>query len=112
VNLIVTEMIAFAAMIVSSLSFTAICNSPSRAESGALPLVQIQHVDYTYGAAREPSIVQHSNGRLFVAGYGKGLGGEEQRVPRLWKSTDQGTAANSDVSLAMAPDGTLYYATM
>jgi BNR/Asp-box repeat len=126
VNLIVTEMIAFAAMIVSSLSFTAICNGQSRAESGALPLVQIQRVDYTDGTAREPSIVQHSNGTLFVAGYGKGLGGEEQRVPRLWKSTDQGAtwapvnvgaeqegaAANSDVSLAMAPDGTLYYATM
>ena len=103
-------------------SLTTVCSS--QAPPGAL--VQVNRVDYLDDTAREPSIVQHPSGALFVAGYGVGRGGETQKVPRLWKSTDEGATwkpvnvggeqagalANSDVSLAIAPDGTLYYASM
>lgn len=69
--------------------------------------------------AREPTIVEHPSGALFVSGYGSGR-------PTLWKSLDrgarwarvsvgteaQGAVGNSDVDLAVAGDGTLYYAAM
>lgn len=69
--------------------------------------------------AREPMIVEHPEGALFVAGYGAS-------VPTLWMSKDKGATwqsvnlgseaegaiGNSDVDLAMAPDGTLYMAVM
>ena len=78
------------------------------------------------GATREPMIVEHPNGMLFVSGYGSPDFNAPQTVPRLWKSADHGKSwtlvnvgteadgaiGNSDVSLAMAPDGTLYFATM
>ena len=89
--------------------------------------VLVQHVDNVDEPAREPSIVEHPDGTLFVSGYG-GLPPffRLQQVPRLWKSTDHGATwtrvnvgseadgalANSDVSLAVASDGTLYFATM
>ena len=64
-------------------------------------------------------LVEHPNGSLFVAGYG------EPR-PTLWKSSDggatwnrvdvgteaDGAIGNSDVDLAVASDGTLYFASM
>ena len=97
-----------------------------RSQATQAALVQLRQVNYLDDTAREPSIVQHPNGTLFVAGYGAGREGDTQKVPRLWKSTDKGTTwkpvnvggesagalANSDVSLAMSPDGTLYYASM
>lgn len=69
--------------------------------------------------AREPMIVEHPNGTLFVTGYGA-------PTPHLWKSADQGATwtavnvgtpaqgavGNSDVDLAIAPDGTLYFVVM
>ena len=79
------------------------------------------------GATREPMIVEHPDGTLFVAGYGSpDFPNNLQKVPRLWRSSDHGNTwnlvnvgtesdgaiGNSDVSLAMAPDGTLYFATM
>lgn len=68
---------------------------------------------------REPMIVEHPGGYLFVAGYGA-------NTPSLWKSADggktwakvdvgtveAGAIGNSDVDLAVGPDGTLYFATM
>jgi len=71
-------------------------------------------------------IVEHPNGTLFVAGYGSPDGTPLQTLPRLWKSTDhdeswnavnveteaEGAIGNSDVDLAIARDGTVYYATM
>ena len=76
----------------------------------------IDHVDLK---AREPMIVQHPDGTLFVSGYG-------ESTPTLWKSADRGASwarinlgtesdgavGNSDVDLAVARDGTLYFVTM
>jgi hypothetical protein len=67
--------------------------------------------------AREPMVVVHPTGVVFVAGY-------SDPDPKLFRSADRGrtwtrvnvgTAAdgaigNSDVDLAVAPDGTLYFA--
>lgn len=69
--------------------------------------------------AREPMVVEHPDGTLFVAGYGEDL-------PTLWSSRDggatwtrvpvgtaaEGAIGNSDVDLAVARNGTLYFATM
>jgi hypothetical protein len=69
--------------------------------------------------AREPMVIEHPGGALFVTGYG--LPG-----PKLWKSSDHGASwqrvdvgterdgavGNSDVDLALDPDGTLYFVTM
>lgn len=80
------------------------------------------HLDTT---AREPMLVQHPDGTLFVAGYQRENPVVEQS-PALWKSSDggsswervdvgtveQGAVGNSDVDLAVGPDGTLYFLTM
>ena len=64
-------------------------------------------------------IAEHKSGALFVTGYNR-------RVPALWRSTDGGTTwkrvevggkadgavGNSDVDLAVANDGTLYFVVM
>ncbi len=64
-------------------------------------------------------VVQHPDGTLFVGGYG-------EPGPKLWKSRDDGKTwtrvnvgteqdgaiGNSDVDLAVARDGTLYFVTM
>ncbi len=69
--------------------------------------------------AREPMVATHPTGALFVSGYG-------DPGPKLWKSGDggvswqrvnvgteaDGTVGNSDVDLAVGPDGTLYFVTM
>jgi hypothetical protein len=78
--------------------------------------------------AREPMVVQHPNGALFVGGYGRFDVSDPQlnQPPHLWTSRDRGatwthvkvgTAAdgalgNSDVDLAVARDGTLYFANL
>jgi hypothetical protein len=93
----------------------------SKEKSRSLQL--IRQVDYVDNAAREPMIVEHPNGTLFVSGYEASA---NQTTPRLWKSTDhgiswqpvsvgteaEGASANSDVDLAVAPDGTLYLVSM
>ena len=82
-----------------------------------LALVDSTH--YVDSLAREAMVVEHPNGTLFVAGYG-------QPGPKLWKSGDRGRSwrrvavgteadgavGNSDVDLAVGPDGTLYFITM
>ncbi|MGQ0535763.1 MAG: sialidase family protein [Methanobacteriota archaeon] len=87
---------------------------------------------------REPAIVQTPSRALFVAGYGTSLlvrppapapplfVPQFQEPPVLWSSRDRGATwargdvgtvadgaiGNSDVDLAVAPDGTLYFASM
>jgi len=84
----------------------------------------IDHLDV---AAREPMIVEHPDGTLFVSGYGAAfMSGKRTDEVTLWKSRDggktwarvnvgtqaDGAAGNSDIDLAIARDGTLYFATL
>ena len=87
----------------------------------ALPKTLVMHdpVNHVDVLAREPMVVEHPNGTLFVSGYGSA-------APTLWNSRDHGATwtrvgigteadgaiGNSDVDLAMAADGTLYFVTM
>ncbi len=82
-------------------------------------LIVADPVDHLDSLAREPMVVEHPDGTLFVSGYGAPM-------PTLWKSRDHGVSwlrvdvegegdgalGNSDVDLAVAPDGTLYFVTM
>jgi Tol biopolymer transport system component len=87
----------------------------------------IDHLDVV---AREPMILEHPDGSLFVGGFGA----SRVRVDRtdeltLWKSRDggttwarvdvgpdapraQGAIGNSDMDLAVAPDGIIYFVTL
>jgi len=87
----------------------------------------IDHLDVV---AKEPMIVEHPDGSLFVGGFGA----SRVKVNRtdkltLWKSRDggttwarvdvgpdapraQGATGNSDMDLAVAPDGTIYFVTL
>lgn len=75
----------------------------------------ISRVDHFDTLAREPMVVRHQSGALFVAGYGSQLTGTDWTAPPLlWKSTDNGNSwervdvgsssagaqGNSDVDLA------------
>ena len=94
---------------------------PSWTLSMAAP---IDHLDVL---AREPMIIEHPDGTLFVSGYGAAfMSGTRTDEATLWKSRDGGTtwarvnvgtetdgaAGNSDVDLDVARDGTLYFATL
>lgn len=97
-------------------------------ERAAAPgrLVATRHVDHLDLSSREPALLRHHTGALFVAGYGRDDDGEKQTTPRLWRSDDagatwqkvdvgtvaQGAIGNSDTSLAEGPDGTIYYASL
>jgi len=85
-------------------------------------------IDYLDMVAREPMIVEHPDGTLFVSGFGASYIGEKRTdEPTLWKSRDGGTtwarvhvgieeggpgSGNSDIDLALAPDGTLYFVSL
>src|SRR2546423_10416973 len=56
--------------------------APDATASGILAVAQ--RVDHLDVVGREPMVVEHPDGSLFVAGYG------EPR-PTLWKSRDRGT---------------------
>jgi hypothetical protein len=82
----------------------------------ATELVVAQRVEHRDTAAREPMLAEHPQGALFVAGYWS-------PKPALWKSQDRGATwsrvdvgaeaeGNSDVDLAVAADGTLYFVVM
>ncbi|MDZ7631546.1 MAG: sialidase family protein [Gemmatimonadaceae bacterium] len=100
------------------LSAAAACAS-GRGGSAASPLVPLEQVTTVGTRTREPMLVQHPNGALFVAGYAVSSQG-------VWTSTDlgkrwtpvtfgadaAGLIGNSDTDLAVAPDGTLYFASM
>jgi len=90
---------------------------PAPAEPTELVLIDSTH--HTGLLAREPMVVKHPAGAWFVSGYG-------DPGPKLWKSADgghtwsqvdvgteaDGAVANSDVDLAVGPDGTLYFMSM
>lgn len=101
----------------------AVAAEPAAAAAAELLLASpVNHLDTT---AREPMIVEHPDGTLFVAGYQRENPAVEQ-PPQLWRSRDgglgwervdvgavaDGAEGNSDVDLAIAPDGALYYLTM
>jgi hypothetical protein len=99
--------------------------APDTAPSWTLRMAApIDHLDVL---AREPMIVEHPDGTLFVSGYGAAfMSGKETDEATLWKSRDAGAtwvrvnvgtkavgaAGNSDVDLAVARDGTLYFVTL
>ncbi len=74
---------------------------------------------------REPMLLELGNGDLLVSGFPR-YPHEPARAPSLWRSGDggeswsqvdvgspaDGAIGNSDVDLALAPDGTIYFATM
>jgi len=76
-------------------------------------------------AVREPSVVQHPSGVMFVAGYSRDPS-EAADPPNLYRSSDGGTTwsqadvgtveegaiGNSDVDLEVGPDGSLYFLAM
>ncbi len=92
------------------------CRGATEPATGLALSTPVEHVEKL---AREPMIVEHPDGTLFVTGYGEPL-------PILYKSTDKGATwtsvavgtiadgavGNSDVDLAVAPDGTLYFIAM
>ena len=96
---------------------TACASAGAGRATGSLPLVT--QVTTVGTRTREPMLMQHPNGTLFVAGYAVASQG-------VWMSTDLGTRwapvtfgenavgliGNSDTDLAVAPDGTLYFASM
>ena len=94
--------------------------APEVAASGpATALVALPVTDHLAAAGKEPMLVETSDGALWVSGYGSG-------DPALWRSTDGGSSwaavdvgtaedgavGNSDVDLAVGPDGTIYFAQM
>ena len=94
------------------------------APAGLSVSAPIHHLDVL---AREPMVVEHPSGALFVAGFGSQVTGVDPRaIPHLFKSDDagatwsrvevgtpeEGAIGNSDVDLAIGPDGTLYFVSM
>jgi hypothetical protein len=85
-------------------------------------LVATERVEHLDLLAREPMVVELNDGTLFVSGYD----GDMEKSPNLWRSRNhgagwervnvgskaQGAMGNSDVDLAVAPNGTLYFVTM
>lgn len=95
--------------------------SPLTAQSALIVIDSVAHLE---ALAREPMVVEGPGGALFVSGY---AGGEDPRgVPNIWRSDDGGASwhrldvgtaeagavGNSDVDLAIGPDGTVYFLTM
>jgi hypothetical protein len=96
-------------------------------ESSQKPLTLSEPSHHVFDGrfAREPMLVEHPTGVLFVSGYGRPLQPTDL-PPNLWKSVDrgktwsivdvgsfaQGAHGNSDVDLAVARGGTLYFITM
>jgi len=104
---------------------TSIVLAAALAASGTLAaqqsarLVVTSHATHLDSLAREPMVVQLPSGTLVASGY-------SQTIASAWRSADNGVTwtridtrpeangllGNSDVALAIAPDGTLYWAAM
>lgn len=108
------------------LAMTAQAAFPATVTSGD-SLKLIARVDHLDGLAREPMVVQHPTGPVFVSGFGSQVTGTDwTKPPPLWRSDDegkswsrvsvgnsaQGAQGNSDVDLTVGPDGTLYFFVM
>jgi hypothetical protein len=103
----------------------ALATQAALSAQGGLSLSEPAHHVFPDRMAREPMLVEHPSGALFVSGYGTPTGGQDFS-PNLWKSIDggktwavvdvgrpeQGAKGNSDVDLAVAADGTLYFVSM
>jgi len=82
-------------------------------------LVATEGVEHLDRLAREPMVVELSDGTLFVSGYDS----DSKKSPGLWRSRDHGATwksvnvgsqadgafGDSDVDLAVGPDDTLYF---
>jgi len=107
------------AAVLSGLAFTA----PSAACQELT--IRSRHDVLVGQAVREPAIVQHPSGVLFVAGYSRDLA-EATDPPNLYRSDDggvtwsqvdvgrveDGALGNSDVDLKVGPDGSIYFLSM
>jgi hypothetical protein len=96
--------------------------SPATADEPELLLER--SVEHLAVPAREPMVVVHPSGDLFLAGYWRYQ--DPESVPLLWRGRDggrtwtavdvgkvgDGARGNSDVDLAVGPEGTLYFVTM
>jgi hypothetical protein len=110
--LFLSWVVAFATSLVSCMHQGNRAADPGRDDG----LTLIQQSEMLDTLVREPMVIQHPNGAVFVTGYNR-------TRPRLWKSADlgatwsevnvgmprDGAVGNSDVDLAVAPDGTLYF---
>jgi hypothetical protein len=97
------------------------CNSESDKKTTLNTLIAENPIHTIGSLAREPMVVEHSSGALFVAGYNN-----SSMSPQLWRSEDGGSSwkpvnvgtpedganGDSDVELAIGPDGTLYLIAM
>ena len=100
--------------------------APAMAGCRAQASPQIQRTDVLLGqAVREPMLVEHPGGALFVAGYSRDES-EATDPPNLYRSDDgganwsqvdvgsveAGALGNSDVDLVVGPGGRIYFLTM
>ena len=86
------------------LSLAAGCASASRPAPPPSQLVVAHKVEHLDTLAREPMVVEHPGGALFVTGY-------NARNPLLWKSADRGaTWARVDLARARRAGGGLVLA--
>ncbi len=97
--------------------FAVISGCAHLSDTSLVVAARVDHIDLR---AKEPMVVEHPDGTLFVSGYGRPAG------LKLWKSADHGATwtrvnvgseadgaiGGSDVDLAVARDGTLYFVTM
>jgi hypothetical protein len=103
-----------------------VCMASNATASDSQPLTLSEPVHHLARVAlREPMVAQHPDGQLFVSGYSR-ASEESNKPPKLYRSADggqnweavdvgtveQGALGNSDVDLAVAPDGTIYFLTM
>jgi hypothetical protein len=112
-----------AAWIVPTVLFHAMgcagADGPSQTSIVSERLIRLPPTDHTGGLARETMIVETTGGALFVTGYGteKPMLWRSDDGGATWREVDVGTAGdgaigNSDVDLAVAPDGTMYFVVM
>ncbi len=101
----------------------ALITSTTTAAETALALKRVVHFEDFQN--REPMLLELGSGDLLVSGFPR-YPHEPARAPSLWRSEDRGETwsrvdvgspadgaiGNSDVDLALAPDGTIYFATM